>query len=86
MKNNWLLIASCLTALFCAAPVNQRALAAPGDAGVTPGEFVVEHPTQRRLHIWMRARPAKMPNEVAIHATLEHLGEREHLDEPTSAR
>jgi hypothetical protein len=45
MKNMRLLIASCVALLFYASGVNERLLAAPGDASVTPGEFVVEHPT-----------------------------------------
>lgn len=35
----------CVWMLACAAPVSQRVAAAPGDASVTPGEFIVEHPT-----------------------------------------
>ena len=45
MKNMWLLIPACLAFFFCATPINERLLAAPGDAIVTPGELVVEHPT-----------------------------------------
>ena len=45
MKNMWLLITACLAFFFCATPINERLLAAPGDAIVTPGELFVEHPT-----------------------------------------
>ena len=45
MKNLWLLIPACLAFFFCATPLNERLLAAPGDAIVTPGELFVEHPT-----------------------------------------
>ena len=45
MKNLWLLTTACLAFFFCATPINERLLAAPGDAIVTPGELVVEHPT-----------------------------------------
>src|SRR5258708_7610888 len=45
MKNLRLLVALCLAFFFCAAPINERLLAAPGDAVVTPGELVIEHPT-----------------------------------------
>jgi hypothetical protein len=45
MPNIRLLSASFLALCFCAATVNERVVAAPGDAIVTPGELVVEHPT-----------------------------------------
>jgi hypothetical protein len=45
MKNMWLLISACLAFFFCATPINERLLAAPGDASVSPGELFVEHPT-----------------------------------------
>ena len=45
MTNIRPLIGSFLALFFCATGVNERLLAAPGDASVTPGEFVVEHPT-----------------------------------------
>ena len=45
MKNIRLMILVSLALLLCAAGVNQPLQAAPGDAIVTPGEFVVEHPT-----------------------------------------
>jgi hypothetical protein len=45
MKNIRLLIPVSLALCFCATSVDERLLAAPGDARVTPGELVVEHPT-----------------------------------------
>lgn len=45
MKSLRSIAAPCLAALLCAAAVPRPVLAAPGDARVTPGEFVVEHPT-----------------------------------------
>jgi len=42
--------ASCLCLLLCATPIlHERVVAAPGDAAVTPGEFIVEHPTLANL-------------------------------------
>jgi hypothetical protein len=44
------IVASCLCLSLCAAPIlHQRVVAAPGDAAVTPGEFIVEHPTLANL-------------------------------------
>ncbi len=45
MKATRTLIATTVALLFCAATSSERLAAAPGDARVTPGEFVVEHPT-----------------------------------------
>ena len=45
MKHIRLLIPFSLALFLCATSVNQPLLAAPGDAIVTPGEFVIEHPT-----------------------------------------
>src|SRR6266545_4584868 len=45
MKNIRLLMPLSLAFFFGATGVSERLLAAPGDAIVTPGELVVEHPT-----------------------------------------
>lgn len=45
MNNMRLPLVSCLALLFCATGASDLVRAAPGDAIVTPGEFVVEHPT-----------------------------------------
>src|SRR3954447_18270631 len=45
MTTRQVIAALCLTALAGAVSANRPVAAAPGDAGATPGEFVVEHPT-----------------------------------------
>jgi len=43
--------------------------------------LVGEHAAQRRLNARVRARPSKMKNEVAIHATLEDLRQCQYLQQ-----
>src|SRR6187399_1752078 len=45
MKSLCAIASACLTVFLCLVAVSQRLVAAPGDAAVTPGEFIVEHPT-----------------------------------------
>jgi hypothetical protein len=45
MTKTWSLVASCLLILAVAVTGDVSLMAAPGDARVTPGEFVIEHPT-----------------------------------------
>ena len=45
MKSLCAIASACLTVFLCLVVVSQRLVAAPGDAVVTPGEFVIEHPT-----------------------------------------